>query len=249
MHKKRGLFAVMTALLFSLTLLGLTPTQAITATPNATKVQQQVTATKKMLKNIKTLAAYSTKDYDREGQFGDAWLDVNGNGCDTRNDMLKRDLVKEVFNDSCEIASGVLRDRYTLKTINFKRGVGTSLAVQIDHIIPLAFAWRSGAHSWGLGKRVAFANDPINLMAVDGPTNSSKSDSGPDEWLPPNSNYHCTYVIRFTRIAHQYGLRLTASVKRAITSELNACRSVVGSPATLTPLSPAVWPRAADLAN
>ena len=163
--------------------------------------------------------------------------------------MLKRDLTKEVFNNSCEIASGVLKDRYTLKTINFKRGVGTSIAVQIDHVIPLAFAWRSGAHSWSLGKRVAFANDPINLLAVDGPTNGSKSDSGPDEWLPPNSKYHCTYVIRFTRIAHQYGLRLTASVKRAITSELNTCRSVVGSPATLTPLSPAVWSRAAELAR
>lgn len=225
------------------------PAASVVTNPAATKTQQQVAAAKKMLKNIKTLATYSSKDYDREAQFGDAWLDVNGNGCDTRNDMLKRDLIKETFNNSCEIATGVLKDRYTLKTINFKRGVGTSLAVQIDHVIPLAFAWRSGAHTWGLGKRVAFANDPINLLAVDGPTNSSKSDSGPDEWLPPNSAYHCTYVIRFTRIAHQYGLRLTTAVKRAITSELNTCKSVVGSPATLTPLSPATWPRAASLAS
>lgn len=251
MTNKRGF--VIAALVFFLTAGSLTGSWAVNETavklPQATKLQLQVKATKQMLKNIKTLRSYSLKDYDREAQFGDSWLDVEGNGCDTRNDMLKRDLTREVFNDSCEIATGRLKDPYTNKTINFVRGVSTSIKVQIDHVIPLSLAWKSGAHSWSLGKRVAFSNDPLNLMAVDGPTNGSKSDSGPDEWLPPISSYHCTYVMRFTRVAHQYGLALTAASKSVITQKLNSCTRVVGRPATMTPLSPALWSRAADLAR
>jgi hypothetical protein len=251
MQKRRGLIAAIAAITFSLIVVA--PAQPLANPqpqfPAVTKTEKQVKAALTMLKNIETLKALNYSDYDREGQFGDSWLDVDGNRCDTRNDILERDLKNEAYNDSCEIRTGVLKDPYTGKVINFVRGVGTSIKVQIDHVIPLAFAWRSGANTWSLGKRVAFANDPINLIAVDGPTNGSKSDSGPDEWMPPRDSYHCTYVIRFTRVAHQYGLGLTSRVKSAIKSELKSCTKVIGSPANLTPLSPSTWSRAAALAS
>lgn len=222
------------------------PAHAEAATPRASAVSKQVAAAKAMLKKLVLLRA-STADYDRTGQFGEAWVDVDNDGCDTRNDILERDLTKEVYKDSCLIATGVLRDPYTGRTINFVRGVGTSTKVQIDHVIPLHLAWQYGATKWSFGKRVAFANDPINLIATDGPTNGQKSDSGPDEWLPPNKSYQCTYVIRFIRVAYLYKVGVTSSMKSTMSRTLNSCTKVVGSPATLTPLSRASWDRAAAI--
>ena len=219
---------------------------AQTPLPRVSKVAQQVTAAKTMLSKL-AIVRPSTKDYDRTGQFGDTWADVDNDGCDTRNDILERDLIKEKFKDSCLIATGVLRDPYTAKTINFVRGVGTSTKVQIDHVIPLHLAWQYGATSWSFGKRVTFANDPINLIATDGPTNGSKSDSGPDEWLPPNKSYRCTYVIRFIRIAYLYKVGINTNMRSVMRSTLASCTSVVGSPATLTPLSRSYWDRAAAI--
>lgn len=222
------------------------PAQAEAAVPRASAVSKQVAAAKAMLKKLVLLSA-STADYDRTGQFGEAWVDVDNDGCDTRNDILERDLVNEKFKDSCLIATGTLKDPYTGKTINFVRGVGTSTKVQIDHVIALHFAWQYGATKWSFGKRVAFANDPINLIATDGPTNGRKSDLGPDEWLPPNKSYQCTYVIRFIRVAYMYKVGVTSRMKSVMTRTLNSCTKVVGSPATLTPLSRSVWDRAASL--
>lgn len=217
-----------------------------TTVPRATTVAKQVAAAKLMLNKL-AIVRPSTADYDRTGQFGDTWADVDGDGCDTRNDILERDLVKEQYKDSCLIATGVLRDPYTAKTINFVRGVGTSTKVQIDHVIALHLAWQYGATKWSFGKRVTFANDPINLIATDGPTNGSKSDSGPDEWLPPNKSYRCTYVIRFIRIAYLYKVGINANMKSVMQSTLATCTKVVGSPATLTPLSRSYWERAAAI--
>ncbi len=211
-------------------------------------MKKQVTAAQKMLNAIRVTTSADPRDYDRDFHFGDAWVDVENNRCDTRNDILRRDLTNEVFDGSCTILSGVLKDPYTGKTINFKRGVSTSLAVQIDHVIPLHLAWQYGAANWTLGKRVAFANDPINLIAVDGPTNSRKSDSGPDEWLPPREKYQCTYSIRFIRVAYLYQVKITPASKSALASELKSCAVVYGKPALLSPLSKALWPRAAEIA-
>jgi hypothetical protein len=221
-------------------------TTAQSLEPRVSAVGKQVAAAKSMLKKLAILQA-SSADYDRTGQFGDAWVDVDNDGCDTRNDILERDLTKEVYKDSCLIATGVLKDPYTGRTINFVRGVGTSTKVQIDHVIPLHLAWQYGATKWSFGKRVAFANDPINLIATDGPTNGQKSDSGPDEWLPPNKSYQCTYVIRFIRVAYLYKVGVTSRMKSTMSRTLNSCTKVVGSPATLTPLSRASWDRAAAI--
>lgn len=214
--------------------------------PRATMVQKQVAAAKSMLKKLVLLTA-SAADYDRTGQFGSAWVDVDSDGCDTRNDILERDLTNETYKDACLIATGTLKDPYTGRTISFVRGVGTSTKVQIDHVIPLHFAWQYGATKWSYGKRVTFANDPINLIATDGPTNGQKSDSGPDAWLPPNKSYQCTYVIRFIRVAFLYKVGVTTGMKNAMNRTLNSCTKVVGSPATLTPLSRSVWDHAAAI--
>lgn len=237
-------------LLFSLWAVAIAPTASAFSPlqqPRAGKVAQQVAAAKVMLKKL-SIRSMSNVSYDRTGDFGSAWVDVDGNGCDTRNDILERDLTGETFKDSCLIATGVLKDPYTGKVINFVRGVGTSTKVQIDHVIPLHLAWQYGATKWSLGKRVTFANDPINLIATDGPTNGRKSDSGPDQWLPPNTSYRCTYVIRFIRVAFLYQVGVTSVMKKVMLSTLNSCKSVVGSPATLTPLARSVWDRAAAIA-
>lgn len=113
-------------------------------------------------------------------QFGKGWKDTDHNGCDTRNDILRRDLVSivaETRGRGCKILSGILNDPYTGKLIEFKRGNDTSSAVQIDHVVALSDAWQKGARGIGESKRLEFANDPENLLAVDGPANQQKSDS------------------------------------------------------------------------
>jgi hypothetical protein len=207
--------------------------------PFATKAAQ-VAGARKMLKSLKN-TRYTNLDYDRNAQFGNGWTDVDDNNCETRDDILKRDLTNETFDDRCVVRTGILKDPYTGKKINFLRGVSTSRKVQIDHIIALHLAWLLGASKWSKAKRVAFANDPINLLATDGPTNASKSDSGPEEWLPPQSGYRCTYVIRFIRIAYLYKVGVTSASRSTMTSVLNSCKSIVGNPATMSPLPPSLW--------
>ncbi|MFF2370300.1 HNH endonuclease family protein [Agromyces sp. NPDC058110] len=153
-------------------------------------------------------AASSTAPYDRD-RFGDAWADVDGNGCDTRNDVLIRDLVDIAFradSNGCIVRTGTLHDPYTGASISFVRGPETSEAVQIDHVVPLSYAWQHGASTWAPERLEDFANDPANLSAVDGPANQSKSDSGPAEWMPPAAGYACTYVDRFAGVLLAYGL-------------------------------------------
>lgn len=164
--------------------------------------------------------------YERE-KFGQAWTDDNDaalghNGCDTRNDILKRDLASKTFKPKtrdCVVLTGTLtKDPYTGKRIDWKRGQDSS-AIQIDHIIPLSYAWQMGAAQWPEDKRVMFANDPDNLMAVDGPTNSSKGDSGPASWLPPLKNYRCQYVTNFAQVAVKYQLPVTAADRNMIAAQ------------------------------
>lgn len=157
-----------------------------------------------------TVTDRSRVGYMRDA-FGSGWTDADGNGCDSRNDVLARDLDDLVLDeDDCTVLSGTLHDPYTATSIEFVRGRDSSSAVQIDHIIPLAAAWTGGASGWSREQRVAFANDPANLQATDGPTNASKSDSGPGEWLPPDLDHHCAYAQAYTAIASRYGLAVTA---------------------------------------
>jgi hypothetical protein len=156
-------------------------------------------------------------------QFGTAWKDVDGNSCDTRNDILKRDLLDQVFKDRCVIVSGTLPDPYSGENIDFVRGVGTSSSVQIDHIVALSNAWQTGAFKLTMEKRTAFANDPLNLLAVKGVLNSQKSDGDAATWLPPKKSYRCAYVARQVAVKAKYGLWLTAPEKAAIEKIITTC--------------------------
>ena len=164
--------------------------------------------------------------YSRE-QFGAAWADVDKNGCDTRNDIMKRDLTGVTFKDgtkSCVVASGKLADKYTGTTINFTRGQDTSSAVQIDHIIPLSDAWQKGAQQLSAETRKQLANDPLNLMAADGPANSAKGDKDAATWLPPNKAFRCEYVARQTAVKAKYKLWMTQAEHDAIAGILATCK-------------------------
>jgi hypothetical protein len=159
-------------------------------------------------------------------QFGPAWADVDGNHCDTRDDILRRDLKHPALKDgsACVVVSGTLRDPYTGKTITFQRGVETSAAVQIDHVVALGDAWRTGAATWTADRRLRYANDRIVLLAVDGPTNGAKSDADAAGWLPPRTAYQCRYVVRQLSIKTKYRLWLTREEHDAIAAVLTHCR-------------------------
>jgi Protein of unknown function (DUF1524) len=163
--------------------------------------------------------------YDRD-QFGSAWADVDRNGCDTRNDILKRDLEGETFKPGtrdCVVLTGTLNDPYTGKTIAFKRGQGTSEAVQIDHVIALSDAWQKGAQQLSPEARRNLGNDPLNLMAVDGKTNQGKGDGDAATWLPPARSFRCTYVARQVAVKAKYRLWVTQAEHDAMAGVLATC--------------------------
>ncbi|WP_432488993.1 GmrSD restriction endonuclease domain-containing protein [Kineococcus sp. SYSU DK018] len=163
--------------------------------------------------------------YSREA-FGDGWVDTDHNGCDTRNDVLARDLTGETFKPGtrdCVVATGTLDDPYSGTTITFTRGQDTSSDVQIDHVVALSDAWQKGAQQWDEATRVAFANDGLELLAVDGPLNGQKGDGDAATWLPPNRAYRCTYVARQVAIKATWGLWVTTAEKDAIAAVLATC--------------------------
>ena len=153
--------------------------------------------------------------------FSSGWGTVAG--CDTRNFILARDLTKLSYVTGCTVKSGVLQDPYTGKTIHFQRGVGTSTAVQIDHVVALSDAWQKGAQKLTSTARYSLYNDPLNLLAVDGPTNQQKSDSDAASWLPPNKAYRCRYVSRQIVVKAKYHLWVTSAEKLAMQNILTTC--------------------------
>lgn len=159
-------------------------------------------------------------NYSRD-QFGPGW--GTELGCDTRNRILKRDLKNITYDqDGCKINSGKLHDPYTNKQIEFKRGKLTSSAVQIDHVVALSDAWQKGAQQLSFEKRIEFANDGLNLLAVDGPANMQKSDGDAATWLPPHKAFRCQYVTRQISVKKKYELWITQAehdvMKRIVTT-------------------------------
>ena len=183
---------------------------------------------------VAVLAALPTKGrapmtgYSR-AQFGPAWTDDNNaplghNGCDTRNDILRRDLTagpqaRHALRGRCPAPARPLH----LSTIHFRRGETTITAVQIDHVVALGDAWQKGAQRWSLEPRPELANDPLELLAVDGPTNESKSDGDAATWLPPNTAYRCSYVARQIAVKARYGLWVTQAEHDAMARTLAKC--------------------------
>jgi hypothetical protein len=161
--------------------------------------------------------------YERD-RFGPAWADTDRNGCDTRNDVLSRDLTAETFKagtNNCVVITGRLLDPYTGRTLGFRKDDAS--AVQIDHVVSLSNAWQTGAQGWTADKRLAFANDPLNLLAVDGPTNGSKGDGDAATWLPPNKGYRCAMVARQVAVKAKYQLWMTPAERDASARVLSAC--------------------------
>jgi hypothetical protein len=152
--------------------------------------------------------------------FGPGWADPDGNGCDARNDVLRRDLTGVALRrgSACLVESGTLADRYTGKRITFKRGYGTSGAVQIDHVVPVADAWRSGAWAWTQAQRAAFYNDQRNLVAVAGPVNQAKGAKTADKYMPAVNQ--CRYAATVVEVKVTYSLTVTPAERAAL---IGAC--------------------------
>ncbi|AQA12335.1 HNH endonuclease family protein [Streptomyces malaysiensis] len=159
--------------------------------------------------------------YERD-EFGSSWVDTDDNGCGTRDDILKRDLKDVKFRDGhCLVASGTLTDDpYTGRDVRFVRGRNK---VDIDHVVALSDAWQKGAMKWDRDKRLAFANDPLNLIAVDASANRRKGDGDAATWLPPNTAYRCDYVARQVAVKKVYGLWVTGAEKAAMRRVLGGC--------------------------
>ena len=161
--------------------------------------------------------------YSRE-EFGSRWADVDRNGCDTRDDVLNRDLVAKEWRPGtrgCVVIVGVLHDPYTGERLAFTKA--DAAAVQIDHVVALSDAWQKGAAQWDALRRRAFANDPLNLLAVDGPTNERKGDGDAATWLPPQRSYRCRFVARQVAVKAKWHLSVTPAEHDAIERVLAQC--------------------------
>lgn len=161
--------------------------------------------------------------YDRTADFGSPWLDVDHNGCDTRNDVLARDLTDVVRRGPCTVLSGVLLSPYSGARIDFVRGDTTSTRVQIDHVVALENAWVTGAQQRSAEQRQALANDPENLFAVDQHQNAQKRSGDAATWLPADTAFRCTYVAHQVSVKSKYGLWVAPAEHDAMVRVLDHC--------------------------
>lgn len=171
-------------------------------------------------KTLQTLAVKGRApktNYSRS-QFGSGWSTTSG--CDTRNIILHRDLQNPVVDDKCTVISGTLNDPYTGIIINFTKG---SSDIQIDHVVALSDAWQTGAQAFTRAQRVQLANDPLELLAVQGMANQQKSDGDAATWLPSNKDFRCEYVARQIAVKQKYDLWVTSAEKQAILDVLSTC--------------------------
>ena len=210
----------------AIALIGSIFASGITVTSQAATISQASEVTASTVLSTLPVKGRAAKTGYTRAQFGQTWADVDRNGCDTRNDMLKRDLTEIVFKvktRNCVVESGVLLDRYSGETINFVRGNVTSMEVQIDHVVALSNAWQTGAFKLTVIQRTALANDPLNLFAVKGRLNSQKGDGDAATWLPPLKSFRCAYVAQQIAVKAKYSLWVTAPEKDAMVRILTAC--------------------------
>jgi hypothetical protein len=200
---------------------------AIAPAAQAQTIRHEATTARSLLAKLKVHSPSSMAGYARRN-FSDGWGNI-GN-CDLRNYILIRDLIQITYRKSpaCTVATGTLHDPYTGNTIHFVRGVSTSNAVQIDHVVALGNAWQTGAKNLSAGARYNLANDPLELLAVDGPTNESKGDADAANWLPRQA-YQCAYVARQIAVKYKYHLWVTWAEHAAMANVLATC------PKQLTP--------------
>ena len=151
------------------------------------------------------------------------WSDPDRNGCDARNDTLKRDLTNityKVGTRDCKVVGGQLLDPFTGKSLTFS---STKSNIDIDHLVALSNAWQTGAAYFDKAKRTQIANDPLNLLAVDAKLNRQKGDGDAATWLPPAKSFRCEYVAAQIAVKVKYSLWLTAPEKSAMSRVLESC--------------------------
>src|SRR5690625_1693048 len=213
------------ALLFAVLIAGCEPVEWQATAPEVNSGTPAVDSALAVAQTLTVKERAPKTGYSRD-EFGPAWKDTDGNGCDQRNDILNRDLTNIMHKPGtggCVVLAGTLKDPFSDKTINFERGQKTSHKVQIDHVVALSDAWQKGAQQWDASKRVRFANDPLNLLAVDGPLNAQKGDGDAATWLPPNKAFRCQYVARLVGVKHSYSLWVTQAEQDAMVRVLNLC--------------------------
>lgn len=196
------------------------PIQPVAATADSTGTSAPASEAIAALAKLEVKGRAPSTGYKR-ALFGDGWSRVGG--CDTRNIILARDMEDEVVNDECKVLSGVLHDPYTGHEITFVRGADTSDKVQIDHVVALSDAWQKGAQQLSAAERVALANDPLELLAVDGAANQQKSNGDAATWLPPNKAFRCQYVARQIAVKAKYRLWVTTAERDAMQRVLSVC--------------------------
>jgi hypothetical protein len=193
------------------------------ATGNAPAATVPAASVAKAKADLAELPVTSPREdgYQRTRDFGPAWsVDVDRNGCGTRDDILRRDLTRVQLRGRCTVVSGVLVDPYTGRSVSFTKSHAT--AVQIDHVVPLGAAWARGARDWPQSVRERFANDPVNLLATSAAANESKSDQGPAEWLP-RAAFRCAYAVKWVVVSTRYKLAVTRPDKSSLTTLLSRC--------------------------
>ncbi|MET9529322.1 MULTISPECIES: HNH endonuclease family protein [unclassified Streptomyces] len=168
------------------------------------------------LSSLTVAAEGSSSGYSRD-KFPH-WITQSG-ACDTREVVLKRDGTNVVQSSTCAATSGSWYSEYDGATWT------ASSDVDIDHMVPLAEAWRSGASSWTTAQRQAYANDLTRpqLIAVTDNVNQSKGDKDPAKWLPSRAAYKCTYVRAWVEVKHYYKLTVDSAEKTALDGVLNGC--------------------------
>ena len=202
------------------------PPGATAATGRAPAPQAVAIARTELAKVAVTSIPREDSSYQRDA-FGDAWSDAAvgvvyaRNGCDTRNDVLKRDAMPgtvriKANTHNCKVLGGRWTSPYTGRVLTSTR------SVQIDHVVPLGRAWAAGAKSWDAQRRLAFANDPDNLMAVDGSSNQSKGDKGPSAWRPKQP-FQCAYAVHYLYSTTKYRLPVSPSDRAALGQMLGTC--------------------------
>lgn len=165
-------------------------------------------------------AETSGVDYERSA-FGPAWKDTDHNGCGQRDDVLARDLTAVVKRGRCVVVAGRLVDPYTGAAVTFSKARAND--VQIDHVVSLAEAWRSGAKNWTPAKRLLFATDQRNLVASKGSVNRLKSDKDPTKWEPIGAPRRCTYARRVVQVKVTYGLSADRAEVQVLQRYLRGC--------------------------
>jgi hypothetical protein len=216
--KNRGGRQLLIALVISSFAVSFALTPAIAAPATGSKIK--VTA---LLNLLKVKSEQNSNSYDRA--LFHHWADLDSDGCDTRAEVLMMETFKKVTyttQSGCTVSTGKWFSVYDNQNITIAG------SLDIDHFVPLKEAWESGASHWTYGQREAFSNDlgfGPSLIAVSASTNRSKSDRDPASWMPPSSNYHCTYAKDWVRVKYRWHLAIDSTEKSSLIRELATCKN------------------------